>query len=585
MLKTLFEISFRNLIRQKRRSLLLGIAIAFGAMILVVANSFSRGISDTLFNQIVEYVSGHISINFAERGNFFRQIFYDAERINTIVDETIPDIKSKEESIGVFGRGIGNGKADNIILVGFNLDADIGEEEIEKAEQNFKMIEGSFDDLKDTTVENPLIIAEKKADYLNLKVGDVLKARFTNARGQDQAARFTLVGIFKPANIFMSFPVFSENRYLKPLMGYGKNHTAPVYINIHNPRKYAAAYADSLHAKLQPRKAIIPARLKGNNRSALLPIMGFKDDSASSLIIDSALGLEKDTDIKEGFYINTIAAETFNIKEGDKVTYSFIAKYDSAVVEGAFTVSKIVQIPEISHPLALINPTDFYRRFYPQWPRDDAQLREQVTLTDSTHPLFTAIAPEWELMARSRSTKETQQRFRDMAKLKSKAVIMDVRSMYETASAVLKLEGALNLITVIAVLVLFFIILIGVINTLRMSIKERTREIGTIRAIGMQRFHVRRLFVIETTLLAFIASVVGSMGAFIVMWLLKQPTIDAGENPMGMLLVNGHLHFAPSAVSIILFIAIICAITAVTAFFPARGAANMHPSHALRHFE
>ena len=48
--------------------------------------------------------------------------------------------------------------------------------------------------------------------------------------------------------------------------------------------------------------------------------------------------------------------------------------------------------------------------------------------------------------------------------------------MYEGASDILKLEGVLNSITFIAVLLLFFIILVGVINTLRMTIKERTRK-------------------------------------------------------------------------------------------------------------
>ncbi len=69
------------------------------------------------------------------------------------------------------------------------------------------------------------------------------------------------------------------------------------------------------------------------------------------------------------------------------------------------------------------------------------------------------------------------------------------------------------------------------------------------------------------------------------MWLLKLPEIDSGQNPMGMLLISGHLHFVPSAAAIALFIGLICMITAVTAWFPARKAGNMHPSDALRHFE
>ena len=88
--------------------------------------------------------------------------------------------------------------------------------------------------------------------------------------------------------------------------------------------------------------------------------------------------------------------------------------------------------------------------------------------------------------------------------------MVDVESMYEMASDVLKLEGALNLITFGAVLVLFFIILIGVINTLRMTIRERTREIGTVRAIGMQKKDVRNSFILETMFLGLFSAIAGT---------------------------------------------------------------------------
>ena len=123
--------------------------------------------------------------------------------------------------------------------------------------------------------------------------------------------------------------------------------------------------------------------------------------------------------------------------------------------------------------------------------------------------------------------------------------------MYETASDVLKLEGALNLITIVAVLILFFIIVLGVINTLRMSIRERTREIGTIRAIGMQKKDVRSIFILETVSLTFISAISGTIFAFIVMGLLSLVKFHVVDNPMGILLLNQSLHFVPTVSGII----------------------------------
>ena len=174
---------------------------------------------------------------------------------------------------------------------------------------------------------------------------------------------------------------------------------------------------------------------------------------------------------------------------------------------------------------------------------------------------------------------------RDMASTKYKGSVVDVESMYEMASDVLKLEGALNLITFSAVLVLFFIILIGVINTLRMTIRERTREIGTIRAIGMQKKDVRNSFILETMFLGFFSAIAGTILAFLAMLGLSHITIHAEDNPMSMLLVNSHLNFVPSAAATVFYIALIVAIAVVTAYFPARRASNMAASDALRHYE
>ena len=101
-------------------------------------------------------------------------------------------------------------------------------------------------------------------------------------------------------------------------------------------------------------------------------------------------------------------------------------------------------------------------------------------------------------MKRCNTTDEYTKIFKEMGRSKFKGIMVSVQSMYETASAVLNVEFALNLITLAAGLILFCIILIGVVNTLRMTIRERTREIGTMRAIGMQKKDVLSMFLLET---------------------------------------------------------------------------------------
>lgn len=88
-MKMLFNLSLRNLFRQKRRNLMLGIAIGLGVTILTMASSFSHGIEDIMFNKIVTYVAGHVSVNLNEGFGKRVPIFRDRERLFGIIEKNV----------------------------------------------------------------------------------------------------------------------------------------------------------------------------------------------------------------------------------------------------------------------------------------------------------------------------------------------------------------------------------------------------------------------------------------------------------------------------------------------------------------
>ena len=51
--------------------------------------------------------------------------------------------------------------------------------------------------------------------------------------------------------------------------------------------------------------------------------------------------------------------------------------------------------------------------------------------------------------------------------------------------------------------------LFGIVNTLALSIYERTRELGLLRAVGMSRRQVRRIIRYEAVITALIGAVLG----------------------------------------------------------------------------
>ncbi|OGS34499.1 MAG: hypothetical protein A2293_05575 [Elusimicrobia bacterium RIFOXYB2_FULL_49_7] len=582
----LISISIRNLARQKRRNFFLGLAIAIGMMILVISNGFTNGISDVMFNRIMRWVTGHVTISFNEKGNIRREVCRDRDRMISVIrqsdGETILDI---DESIGTFAKAIGNGSADNIILVAVDLSKSVDAKKIKETEESFKMVEGSFYDLRRTDIENAAILSEEKARYLNVKTNDVIRIRFRNIYGQDQAARLTVVGIMKNSNIFMQPVVFSEMANVRHVMGFRPWETGNINVVLKNPKKDAVALANRIHEKLAPGRAVISGTLNHAGKSDPVAVAGYRSDVESLAKVAAILKPAGGAEVKkDGAFVSAKLAKRMGINTGSRVLVSYPNKFDDNSSVFPMNITGIFN-GDINDNLIIVNETDFYNAYYDNLPRlPDGNAATEFSPAE-THPLSPLLTTEWVLLKRTANTDELKKKYQDMGKQKWKATLVDVRTMYESASDILKLEGVLNIITFSAVLVLFFIILIGVINTLRMTIRERTREIGTIRAIGMQKSDVRAIFILESFFLTLISCLTGIALAFIVMRLLSLIPLEMQDNPMGMLLIQNRLHFVPSFAGIVFNLLLILCLAVVTAYFPARRAADFSPANALRHYE
>ena len=592
MSNIIVTISLRNLIRQKRRNMLLGIAIAFGVMILVMAHSFSKGISDIMFNRIAKWAAGHVSINFAEKGNMMRQVFRDKARIMAAVDSAKDgnEVLEIDEGLGIFGRVIGNKKTDNMVLVSIEISKGISKETLKEVEEQYRMIEGDWMDLIDTSVENPVILSKEKADYLQVKKGDILRIRFKTMFGQDQAARATVAGIFKNTSIFMNMVTFMDLNNIKRLMNVEPYETGDILVTVRNPQKNAIPLAEKIYSSLSPDIAVFCGDARYGDRTERAVVYGYRTGDEFKKTVEQNIkllkGNSKDTFSRDGVLISGYFAGKLGAGTGSTVRVKYRNKFKDIDTEINLKITGIFESAEFKDKnIILVNEDKFYDAYYYNLPKS---IREYnwVTVPDKKSKIYSVLSPEWELLPRSKTTEDLQKKMKQIGKRKWKGTVVDVRTMYESASDILKLEAVLNLITFSAVMVLFFIILIGVVNTLRMSIRERTREIGTVRAIGMQKTDVRNSFILETFFLALFSSIAGTAMGFIIMFLLSRIKFTSGDNPFfDMLLVDCHLHFMPTFMGIFLNVMLILVIAVVTAYFPARRAAQLTPSKALRHYE
>jgi len=116
----------------------------------------------------------------------------------------------------------------------------------------------------------------------------------------------------------------------------------------------------------------------------------------------------------------------------------------------------------------------------------------------------------------------------------------------------------------------------GIINTQYISVLERTREIGLMKALGMRGRHVSRLFQFEAAWIGFLGGVIGAIiavvaGTSLNPWITS--TLSLGDG-------NVLLIFQP--IPIILLIVVLMLIAMLAGYFPARKAAKLDPIEALR---
>jgi ABC-type antimicrobial peptide transport system permease subunit len=131
------------------------------------------------------------------------------------------------------------------------------------------------------------------------------------------------------------------------------------------------------------------------------------------------------------------------------------------------------------------------------------------------------------------------------------------------------LNSVLNILYVLLALSVI-VSLFGIVNTLVLTVFERTREIGMLRAIGLTRRQTRRMIRHESVITALIGAFVG---------------IVLGLILAGLLIAKvDFLEFAFPTGQVIVFTIAAIIVGILAAIFPARRAAKLDPLEAL-HYE
>ena len=152
----------------------------------------------------------------------------------------------------------------------------------------------------------------------------------------------------------------------------------------------------------------------------------------------------------------------------------------------------------------------------------------------------------------------------------------EVITMGELLGTMMTLMGSAKSLLLSIVMIIIIISALGVLNTVLMSVFERTREIGVMRATGASQAHIFGLVWLETLMLSLLGGI-GGLGLALV-----------GARALESL-VKRFLPLAPKGSvialepgSFLLIMAFVLGIAVVAGFYPALRAARAKPIEALR---
>jgi putative ABC transport system permease protein len=142
---------------------------------------------------------------------------------------------------------------------------------------------------------------------------------------------------------------------------------------------------------------------------------------------------------------------------------------------------------------------------------------------------------------------------------------------------------AVDTVSFALVAILVVLIGIGVMNSMWISVRERTGEIGTLRAIGMGHSSVLVMFMLEALLLGLVSTVVGAAAGAIIATSLDvwAPTIPI--EAVQAILMSETLHMVVRPIQLARAVGAFTLLAVLSAFLPALRAARMQPITAIHH--
>lgn len=262
------------------------------------------------------------------------------------------------------------------------------------------------------------------------------------------------------------------------------------------------------------------------------------------------------SDMKE--YGSKVKEAAWSFRENSRMTLTFLDK-DNNQVSSLFRIAGIYDIKNAMFETGMV------------FLRNDLLTGLAGIGSDSFHQLVVRID---DVSRTDAITKEIRDRFPEL----------DVKSWKELQPDLAMMTDYVHQIYGFFMAIILAALAFGIINTMLMVVLERTKEIGMLTAIGMNKRKVFSMIMLESVFLSLIGGIAGMIAAWIMVQLTATNGINFAQYAEGMEAFGYSAHIYPEiSASFFVLVTILIILTGIaSSVYPALKALKLDPAEAIR---
>jgi putative ABC transport system permease protein len=299
------------------------------------------------------------------------------------------------------------------------------------------------------------------------------------------------------------------------------------------------------------RKKGVPEEITGR----LIPFSGMKFTNERQFIKEMKKVFSTAESSKFG---PLIQKEAWSFKEGSRLTLTFLDK-DNNQVGAVFRLTGLYHITN-----SVFEKTNVFVK--------NQDLKKLTGMQENTYH---------ELVIR---TKNSDQDDLITAKIAEKMPGLEVISWKKLQPELAMMTDMVSQFYLIFGLIILAALAFGIINTMLMVVLERTRELGMLTAIGMNKKRVFSMIMLESVFLSIIGGVIGMILSYIVIVITSKTGIDLSQyaEGFGALGYSAQIYPKISAGFFVIVTILIIFTGVVSSIYPALKALRLNPVEAIR---